>query len=302
VGQRIDLAKTDDSSLRDFGNEVGFGQYAITPLDHANGIATLANDGVYNKAHFVVKVEKRDQKTGAFKPYHSEQTKGRQAFSKDVVAAIDHVLQKIPSHNGKALQNGRPAIAKTGTWEFKNGKTGENGDAWTVGATRQLAASVWVGNYDKNNNPLPIKTADGRNMSGGSVPAAVWKRFMDLADRATDPPFESFPPDVHVGDPNMKGNGLAPLPTEQPQQNCILGGLFCPGNNNGGQRQRQRERERQRQREWQRETATGTATAMGTGTATPDRAQRSSRRCRGRTMRATTPAAGGGAFQPPPGG
>src|SRR5205823_1053855 len=89
---------TWDSTLKKVGGEVGFGQYAITPLDHANGVATLANDGVYNRAHFVVKVEKRDQKTGVFKPYHSEQTKGRQAFSKDVVAAIDHVLLKVPGH------------------------------------------------------------------------------------------------------------------------------------------------------------------------------------------------------------
>jgi membrane peptidoglycan carboxypeptidase len=231
VGARVDLSKTDESALKGFGNEVGFGQYAITPLDHANGVATLANDGVYNKAHFVVKVEKRDQKTGKFAPYHNEQNKPKQVFDRNVVAAIDNVLEKIPSHNNRSLKNGRDAIAKTGTWEYKDGKSGENGDAWTVGATRKIAASVWVGNYDKKNNPLPIKTADGSNMSGGSVPGAVWKLFMDLASKYTDAPDEKFPPNVAVGNPEMKGNGLPP---EQPkeQDNCILGGLFCT--NNGG--------------------------------------------------------------------
>ena len=235
VGQRIDLSKTDENGLKNFGNEVGFGQYAITPLDHANGIATLADDGVYNRAHFVQTVQKRDQKTGKFVAYHNEKINAKQVFGKDVVAAIDNVLEKIPGHNGKSLKGGRHAIAKTGTWEFKDGQTGENGDAWTVGATRQIAASVWVGNYDKSNNPLPIKTANGKNMSGGSVPGAVWKLFMDLATKYTDAPDEDFLPNVKVGNPEMKGNGLAPLPTEQPQQpNCILGGLFCPGGNGNG--------------------------------------------------------------------
>jgi membrane peptidoglycan carboxypeptidase len=232
VGERVDLSKTDGSGLKNFGNEIGFGQYAITPLDHANGIATLANDGVYNKAHFVVKVEKRDQKTGKFAPYHNEQLRSKPAFDKNVVAAIDNVLEKIPGHNNRSLKGGRDAIAKTGTWEYKDGKSGENGDAWTVGATRQIAASVWVGNYDKKNNPLPIKTADGSNMSGGSVPGAVWKMFMDLASKYIDAPDEGFLPNVTVGNPEMKGNGLPPEEPKDPQQGCLLGVFFCP--NNGG--------------------------------------------------------------------
>ena len=36
------------------------------PLEHANGVATLANDGTYHKAHFVQSVKKRDEKTGKF--------------------------------------------------------------------------------------------------------------------------------------------------------------------------------------------------------------------------------------------
>jgi membrane peptidoglycan carboxypeptidase len=232
VGARVDLGKADGSALKGFGNEVGFGQYAITPLDHANGIATLANDGVYNKAHFVMKVEKRDQKTGKFTAYHNEQNKAKPVFDKNVVAAIDNVLEKIPGHNNKSLKNGRDAIAKTGTWEYKDGKSGENGDAWTVGATRSIAASVWVGNYDKKNNPLAIKTADGANMSGGSVPGAVWKLFMDLSNKYTEAPNESFPPNVAIGNPEMKGNGLAPEPPKDQNNNCLLGGLFC--DNNGG--------------------------------------------------------------------
>ncbi len=237
IGSRIDLTKSDPENLKGFGNEVGFGQYAVTVLDHANGVATLANEGKYNKAHFVLSVEKRDQ-TGKFKPFKKEKIAEKQVFDPNVVANVNDVLKSIPANNGRALKNGRPAIGKTGTWEYKDGKSGDNGDAWMVGATPQIAAAIWVGNYDKKNNPQPIKLAGGGDMTGGSVPGQLWKLFMDLANKYTDAPQESFPdPSSKISDPDKKGNGLDPLPPPPQQEDpgCILGGLICPpGQDNGG--------------------------------------------------------------------
>jgi membrane peptidoglycan carboxypeptidase len=155
------------------------------------------------------------------------------------------VLQKIPSKNGRALGNGRDAIGKTGTWEYKDGKTGENGDAWMVGATRKIAASVWIGREQENKKTkqmqlLPIKKPGGGNMTGGSTPGEVWKKFMDAASEAINAPDTNFLPNAKVGNPEMKGNGLDPLPPppEQNDNGCLIGGLICPpdqnGNNNGG--------------------------------------------------------------------
>jgi hypothetical protein len=65
---------------------------------------------------------------------------------------------------------------------------------------------------------------------------------MDEASKAIDKPNEPFLPNVEVGDPNMKGNGLDPLPEPPQNDGCLLGGLICPpgqgngqgnGNNNG---------------------------------------------------------------------
>ncbi|MCA2212712.1 transglycosylase domain-containing protein [Jidongwangia harbinensis] len=239
IGSRIDLGKASEKQLRQYGQEVAIGQYAITVLDHANGVATLAADGTYNKAHFVRKVEKRDDKTGKFKPFHNEKLKPKTAFDKNVIAAIDHVLQKVPGANSKNLDGGRPAIAKTGTWEYQDGKTGENGDAWMVGATRQIAAAVWIGREKAQKNGqmklLPIKQANGDGMNGGSTPGEVWKMFMDLAHKNMES--KEFLPNVDVGDPNKKGNGLEPEPeVETPPDVCNIPG-FCGdgnGNNNNG--------------------------------------------------------------------
>ena len=89
------------------------------------------------------------------------------------------VLQKIPEHAGNALRNGRPAIGKTGTWEFKGG----NGDAWMVGATPQVATAVWVGGAK---NKVKLKDNDGSNMFGSDTPAAIWQKFMNAVNSELD--------------------------------------------------------------------------------------------------------------------
>ena len=58
---------------------------------------------------------------------------------------------------------------------FAAGKTGTSqnyGDAWFIGFNDSLVAGVWVGNDDHT----PMK-----RVTGGSLPAAIWKRFMTEA-------------------------------------------------------------------------------------------------------------------------
>jgi membrane peptidoglycan carboxypeptidase len=233
-GKPVDLATTSGANLKKYlSEEVGFGQFPILTLDHANGVATIAADGVYNKAHFVRSVEQRDPRTGVFKRIRSEKLDPKQNFDRSQVSDLDSVLRQIPGHNGRNLDNGRSAIGKTGTWELSNADDGQNGDAWMVGATRQIATAVWVGNFSAKGNPLAIKLANGKNMTGGSVPGAIWKMFMDSASRAMDAPIESFPDRIKTGNPDKKGNGL---PALQQQTDCIIQILCDNGQgNNGGQ-------------------------------------------------------------------
>jgi membrane peptidoglycan carboxypeptidase len=241
-GKIIDLNKVSGEQLdKSFDREVGFGQYAVPLLEHANGIATIAADGAYNKAHFIRSVEQRDDVSGEFKPFKREQLKTARPFDKDQISDLDAVLEKIPGHNNRSLADGRPAIAKTGTWEFtgKGGEPGDNGDAWMVGATRQVAAAVWVGNEkvnkDGSTSLLPIKKPGGGNMTGGSVPGQIWKAFMDAANAAMNLPEESFPPRVQTGDPNHKAANGQPAPVQQQPQPCDnLFGIGCPDNGNNG--------------------------------------------------------------------
>ncbi len=147
--EEINLAEVEPTAVAPskFDVEVGFGQYKVKVIEHVNGLATLANRGDYNKAHFVVSVEKKNSATGEWVKVNGEQIKPEKKFDTEQIDSMLKVLQKIPGAsdgNDHSLAGDRPAFAKSGTWELgKEG--GTNGDAWYLGATTQIAAGVWVG-------------------------------------------------------------------------------------------------------------------------------------------------------------
>ncbi|MGR6322828.1 transglycosylase domain-containing protein [Micromonospora soli] len=232
--KEYDLTKADPKKLAPapFYHVLGYGQYPITVLDHANGVATFANRGVYNKAHFVKKVQKQDPKTGKWVTVGGATLKPQQRIRKDVVADVTSVLEKYPAAVNRRLDDGRKAAEKTGTWELGDPKQPlANGDAWMIGYTPQLATAVWVGNKD---NRKAIKDKNGNNISGASMPGAIFQRFMNEALKGQEK--MDFPDAAHVGkDDTGNGEMPQPEPTFPPQQpGCDPLGLFCPGGGNNG--------------------------------------------------------------------
>jgi membrane peptidoglycan carboxypeptidase len=241
-GRPHDLTKTLPEKLAPthFDNEVAFGQYPITVLDHANGVATLANRGIYNKAHFILSVEKRDA-NGKFVKVagKGEKLNPEPRFVANQIDDINAVLQKIPDNIDKDLREDRPATGKTGTWEL-NQKRSDNGDAWMVGATPQVAAAVWVGTEGTRR---AIKEASGKKMSGSGTPASIWEMFMDLVHTRMNLEVKRFEERKNTGDPDSEyPNGQSPPPpTQGPGNNdqCgLLPDILCPdrdrdGNGNG---------------------------------------------------------------------
>ncbi|RLP92029.1 penicillin-binding protein [Micromonospora sp. CV4] len=247
-----DLTKADPKKItpEPFFNVVGYGQYPITVLDHANGVATFANGGVYNKAHFLYSVEKQNPNTGKWEKVAkgSEKLDSQARIDKDVVADVTSVLKDYPAAVNHRLDDGRKAASKTGTWELR-GDSEDNGDAWMIGYTPQLATAVWVGNVG---NRKALKLEDGRKVSGGNLPGDIWERFMNQALK--DEEKVDFPPAANIGEkdsgngeepppPPPPAGGLPGLPGQpgQPGQPCDpLTNPFCPrtdgnnGGNNGG--------------------------------------------------------------------
>ncbi|MEA2484529.1 MAG: hypothetical protein QOC55_2476 [Thermoleophilaceae bacterium] len=164
---------------------ITLGVYPVHVIDQANGYATFAAGGVAAKPFFVKTVRDRDGNT----VYAVKQQNSR-AFSEDVAADATYAMQQVVNSGTgtRAQLNGRPAAGKTGT-------TSNNTNAWFCGFTPQLAAVSWIGRAD--GSPLKGVLGSTRGVYGGTVPAGIWKTFMDGALQGYD--VKQFPPRANVG-------------------------------------------------------------------------------------------------------
>src|SRR5262249_32149781 len=208
-----------------FDTILGIGQYPITVMDHANGLATFAAGGLRATAHFVSKVTDGDKIV-----YSEKLPSGNEPriLSPEAENDLTYALSKVTASN---LNNGWDSAGKTGTWELGTNQN-ENADAWMVGFTRRLAAAVWVGNKG------PEKALRDKNQNqiyGAGIPASIWRAFMTNATRAmnlnrdgTDFNSPSF-----AGNTSPPGSVPSPAPTGPPgQQNCPRI-FFCPPGRRG---------------------------------------------------------------------
>jgi membrane peptidoglycan carboxypeptidase len=115
----------------------------------------------------------------------------RQRVLEEITADnVNEILQGVLEPGGTAGDNGldRPAAGKTGTAQG-------NKDAWFVGYTPTLSASVWLGYSDLPREMRNIAGVRG-GVTGGSLPAATWESFMAAA--LADVPVTDFtePPPI----------------------------------------------------------------------------------------------------------
>lgn len=179
------------------------GQYESRPLDMASAMATIANEGVWHSPHFVSKVETRSGEV----LYEFEDGEGERRVSEKVALnLIDAMAPIAASANNNGLADGQVSASKTGTTQL--GDTGNNKDAWMVGASPQLATAVWVGTADNT----ALYNQWGGLMYGSNTPASIWKATMDNALETS--PLESWPaaPALGYGNPPAADYVWSPTP------------------------------------------------------------------------------------------
>jgi penicillin-binding protein 1A len=139
----------------------------VSPLEMADAYATLASYGIHSEPKAITKVEFPDGKTDELgKP------KRERVFPEWVAYEATKILrQNVLGGTGTAAQIGCDAAGKTGTTDNFN-------DAWFVGYTPHLAASVWVG-YP--NALVEMTSVHGISVAGGTFPAQIWQSFMTVA-------------------------------------------------------------------------------------------------------------------------
>ena len=179
--ERVDLRSVPDLGTEvpaKFDTILGIGQYPITVMDHANGLATFAAGGLRARAHFVKKVMKGPAIVyGETLPAPNQP----RVFSTQNSNDLTYALSQVGSAKASI---GWDTAGKTGTWEY-NQKSNENAHAWMVGFSKKMAAAVWVGN-EKDEQALKDKSK--KTIYGAGLPAEVWRKFMTAATKAINEP------------------------------------------------------------------------------------------------------------------
>jgi membrane peptidoglycan carboxypeptidase len=174
------------------GNEVGFGQNPMTPLDQAAGYATVANNGTAAPEHFVTKVVAANGKT-----VYRSTTARTQAFPASTAADLDWTMRKVATRPNMKLSDGRPQANKTGAWQYGN-STNQNAHAWMCGYVPRLASVVWVGQAG-DDAPIYYNNDPNQEMYGSELPSDIWSTFMDAALNDMNIPSQDFPAPTFTG-------------------------------------------------------------------------------------------------------
>ncbi|WGX96783.1 transglycosylase domain-containing protein [Nocardioides sp. L-11A] len=187
---------------------VSLGSQTVSPINMANGYATIANRGVAADAYIIEKVVDRD---GVVRFNHEVTT--HEAIREGVADDVGYALQQVVrSGSGTAaLGLRRPVGGKTGT--ATNG-LGEVSSAWFVGYTPQLSTAVMYVR-GKGNEQLKDWLP---SYFGGAYPADTWTAVMTRALDGED--VEDLPSAAWVeGEAPSDGHDkLPPPPPPKPKQ------------------------------------------------------------------------------------
>lgn len=175
---------------------ITLGAQGVSPLEMAAAYSTLANFGERRDPYLVNRITDRSGTV-----LYDRTIETRDVLSPQIAAAVVGSMEKvIASGTGRRADIGRPQAGKTGTATNYR-------DVWFVGFVPQITTSVWVGYADRQDpledftvwNDLEGAEQFYRRAFGGTLPAPIWKQFMQYA-LATTPPtdFPDDPPGTDV--------------------------------------------------------------------------------------------------------
>jgi penicillin-binding protein 1A len=172
---------------------LSLGTNEVNLLELVSAYAPFANGGAGVWPHGIAEIRDSDGKV-VFR--RSGSGVGR-VMSPEFAGTMNEMLSGVIGHGtGRSAALPRPAAGKTGT-------TQDYRDAWFIGYTADLVAGVWLGNDD--NSPTS-------KVTGGSLPAQTWRRFMLAATQAMPvrplPTAPAVPARVVVASPPASGGGL----------------------------------------------------------------------------------------------
>ncbi|MBF0562611.1 MAG: PBP1A family penicillin-binding protein [Alphaproteobacteria bacterium] len=147
---------------------VVLGTSEVSLVDLTAAYAVFANGGQGVLPYGIVEIRDRD---GQVLYHRSGGGPGRLVSAAHAGAMNQMMAGVITGGTGKKAALNRPAAGKSGT-------TQDFHDAWFMGFTADYVAGVWLGNDDN---------AHMKDVTGGSLPAALWHDVMMAAHRNLPP-------------------------------------------------------------------------------------------------------------------
>jgi len=148
---------------------IALGTSEVSLLELTGAYVSFSNGGFRVDPHVILSIT--DSEGRVLLEHRNDDP--RRVISRDHVAAMNDMLTatiQVGTGRGAALPP-HPAAGKTGTGQ-------DYRDAWFVGYTAHFTTGVWLGNDDFS----PMK-----RMTGGSVPATIWRKLMETAHKDKPP-------------------------------------------------------------------------------------------------------------------
>jgi penicillin-binding protein 1A len=202
---------------------LALGTGEVTPLDMTAAYATLASGVIYRKPSGVRWLT--DSRGEVIDRLDTSGRRAIRARTADQVTGI--LLDAVAGGTGTGARIPGVAVAgKTGTAE-------SYADAWFCGYTAEVATCVWIG-YPRGR--VPMTNVHGIAVTGGSLPAAIWRAFMSTLPGPDDglgagsassgaSPFSPGPGEQGPSEPQDRGGGPRdeggedePAPPPEPEQ------------------------------------------------------------------------------------
>ena len=162
------------------------GAGAVTPIEIASAYSSFATNGVLAPPYLIERIEDVNGEV----LYQNIVSQRISIPDPGAAAAVRKTLEVAAQYGTgtRAVLDDRPIAGKTGTHQgFR--------EAWFIGFIPQYTSSVWIG-FAEEQLPLTDVEINGeliKNVSGGRVPAPMWKEFMTKV--VEELPVEDWPSD-----------------------------------------------------------------------------------------------------------
>lgn len=142
---------------------LALGAVEVTLLELTSAYGTIASSGVRHAPVFLTRVSNSRNET----LWEAAPTEGERVADETHILTLSTMMQDVVL-NGTGMNarlGDRPVAGKTGTSQSYR-------DAWFIGFSADLVAGVWTG----NDNDTSM-----RDVTGGGLPAQIWRDFMTAA-------------------------------------------------------------------------------------------------------------------------